>query len=342
MEPSTPTILQIGTRKDTGGGAGILHALTDLVEVKENLFLNMNLRDLLILRRYLKSHDINIIQSHGTRAATIVRLVLATMRTKPMHVYTVHGFHISHRTGIKRRMLLNIERFLNQWTDQIVSVSKADKTHIIRTTKVPPQQITVIPNGIDVERFAHAQATKRESLAMKESDVVLLHVSRLHHQKDLKTVINAMSHLPTNYHLLIVGNGELKETLEQQTKSLKLTQRIHFLDARKDVPNLMRMADTLILSSHWEGCPLVILEAMASKLPVIASNVDGNNELITDTETGRLFKHKDSEALSKTIIEVMENNTTQGQIENAFNIVSKHHTKELMKKHYLALWNKLV
>lgn len=335
-------ILQVGVRDDDGGGMRVLHDLENLTDHSSTHTYTLCVKDIVRLRRYIQTQKVDLIQSHGTRAATIVRLALATLRSRPAHVYTVHGFHLMHTRGVARRLILLCERILNRWTDRIITVSQEDKEHIVETGCFHEAKIYVIPNGIDVARFDEATPLTRNQFDCPEDATLLLHVSRLHPQKDLQCVIHALTRLPDSYHLLLVGDGVLRDALHAQAVALDVATRVHFLGRRSDIPHLLKTADVLLLSSHWEGCPLVVLEAMAAHTPVIASRVSGTRELIQEQETGRLFTEGNADELAHIIQEVICSDLGMHYANHAFTYVKNTHSLAQMRATYLRVWEEIL
>lgn len=128
---------------------------------------------------------------------------------------------------------------------------------------------------------------------------VVTMVAGLRKEKDHDTLIKAMSHLACNYRLQIVGVGERENELKALCHELELDDRVVFLGARMDIPQLLEDSDVIVLSSHWEGLSLSSIEGMASGRPFIASDVDGLHEMVSGA--GILFPHGDDVELAQQI-----------------------------------------
>ena len=156
-------------------------------------------------------------------------------------------------------------------------------------------------------------------------------VGRFSEQKDQITLIKAMKYLPKNYKLLLVGEGNLRNICEEEVIKLNLKQRVIFLGVRKDIENIFKTSHIAVLSSKWEGFGLVAVEAMATGLEVIGTNVDGLREVINNQEN--LFNVGDYKKLAEIILKKI--NSKSKNIQD----LSKYDIK-LMTKKYLVEYKK--
>ena len=137
--------------------------------------------------------------------------------------------------------------------------------------------------------------------------VVVGSVGRLTYQKGFDILIQAFAMLPgTDCFLLIVGEGEEMENLQQLSQDLGVDDRVILTDFRSDIPELLQIIDYYVQPSRWEGMPNTLLEAMASGRPIIASDVDGIRELIQNNEQGWLVPPENPVSLILAIIHVLE------------------------------------
>lgn len=148
---------------------------------------------------------------------------------------------------------------------------------------LPPvaSRVCVIENGIELARFQHAQPYDRDVLPGGKDGTLLIMVARFEPQKDHQTLIRAVANLD-GVQLLLVGDGSQRYRAEQLVEQLGLRNRVHFLGERQDIPELLKSVDVYVHSVWWEGFGLAVLEAMASGLPVVASDVAGLRNVIGD------------------------------------------------------------
>ncbi len=298
------------------------------------------------LRHIFKTEMPQIVHCHGTRAAIWTRVAVIGLRKKPKLVYTLHGFHIIRKPLPLKWTLVFLEKILNHWTDALVCVSQADKRLVLRYHASPLQKIRVILNGINLKKYQISQAviekTKKE-LGLKK-EFVLSSIGRLHPQKDVSTILRAIKILKEktkmrNFILLIIGDGPLKETLQNEAKNLGVKKMVRFLGFRKDIPVLLALSDVIILSTHWEGLPLVPIETGASKKPIIASDVEGVRETIINSKTGFLFQPKSAKDLARKILKLYSSEELRKKMgQNSFQFVSRNFNKKRMIQQYSTLY----
>ncbi len=186
----------------------------------------------------------------------------------------------------------------------IVAVSHEVRNYFIRNRHIPPQKISTIHYGVDLNRFQKSGKTIRKELGLSDQDVIISVVGHLSDVKGHTFLLKASPFLirkNSRVQLVFAGDGPEKASLEQEAKTLGIREHVHFLGVRSDVPDILRSSDIFVLPSIYEGLPNVILEAMASGLPVVASRVGGIPEAVADGETGFLFPAGDSTWLEQVL-----------------------------------------
>ncbi|MBX3436809.1 MAG: glycosyltransferase [Planctomycetaceae bacterium] len=172
-------------------------------------------------------------------------------------------------------------------------------------------QLTVVPNGVDIERFTAASPANLSVFGIPPEARTVLSIGRLHPQKGQRDLIAAFDRCvrsghTLDAHLLIVGDGPDRAALEDDVRSRGLGGRVHFAGWQPEVAPLLRAADLFVLSSLWEGMPNVLLEAMAAGRPCVATDVEGVGELVIDGETGLLVRPSAAEMLSDAITRLLQ------------------------------------
>ncbi len=194
--------------------------------------------------------------------------------------------------------------------DITTNVSRAAVSRYVRVGAVPEDRITYVPNGIDTDRFQFMQDARlrlREELHLT-GKFVWLAVGRFEEAKDYPSLLQALRQVVSGddeVQLLIAGQGTLLENIKDMAHSLELDENVKFLGIRRDIPELMSAADAYVMSSAWEGLPMVLLEASACELPVVATDVGGNSEIVIDGCNGYLVSSRDHNALSAAMLKMM-------------------------------------
>ncbi len=205
-------------------------------------------------------------------------------------------------TGIRNIYYGSFSRYLlykvtERFSDETVFVSNAAAKRFSELSIVPIEKAKVIHNGLDLNDFYKALSNEeklamRASLSLPEKGYLILAVGRLSRQKGYSGLFKALILLEKmidfDYKLIIAGTGPLGQELEREVKDLGLQHKVTFIGRCDNIPALMAASDLLVLNSLWEGLPGVVMEAMASELPVVATEVGGTSELIVDGETGYL------------------------------------------------------
>ena len=198
--------------------------------------------------------------------------------------------------------------WLDCWTSRLVTtnvcVSQAVADFSISHARLQPEKVVVIPNGVDVRRFADARPANLQSLGIPAGSRTFLTVGRLDFQKGLPDLVEAAALVVPRFsevHFLLVGEGPDRAAIERLISEKGLAGRMHLAGWRPDIPELLAAGFGLVLSSHWEGMPNVLLEAMAAGLPVVATQVEGTSELVIDGQTGVLVPAKTPPALADGI-----------------------------------------
>jgi glycosyltransferase involved in cell wall biosynthesis len=218
----------------------------------------------------------------------------------------VCGLRVAERDGPWR---MRLDRWTQRLVTHNVAVSQGVADFSVGEVGLDPRKVSVIPNGIDGERFRRAAPLDLTRFGIPAGARVITFIGRLHPQKDPELLLNAALPLLRQHpevHLLFAGEGPLREQLEERRCHESPADRVHFIGQCREVPELLRASMVCVLPSRWEGMPNVVLEAMASGCPVIASNVEGSRELIEPNVTGRLFPAGDAAALTGELAWVLE------------------------------------
>lgn len=251
------------------------------------------------LRRFLRAGRFDVVHAFSITAELWVRLVLPLVPGLRL-VSSVRGLGLNGPDWHWRA-----KRWIVQGSSAVISNTRAGAELVARRCRVPVQGIDIVPNGLELPPMP-AQAERlavRRDLGLADAALLLLFVGRLVPEKNLPLLLDALSRLPPAQRplLWLAGEGPERRRIEADVARLGLADGVRLLGERSDTRRLMQAADLLVLPSREEGLSNVLLEAMGSGLPVIATAVGGSPELIDDRVTGRLLPSDDAAALASTI-----------------------------------------
>lgn len=205
---------------------------------------------------------------------------------------------------------------LARWTDALVSrhvcVSQAVADYSQHAGRLPVEKLLVIPNGIDLSRYAEVVPADLQQLGFRPARRAITFVGRLDPQKGLGWLLHlaskAFERLP-DHDLLIVGHGPARDLLERMVRELGIAERVHFAGWQAEIPAILAASDVLVLPSRWEGMPNAILEAMAAGKPVVACAVEGVAELLgaEGDANAQVVPSGDAAAFLEKLVRFVEN-----------------------------------
>lgn len=250
------------------------------------------------LRRLISDFRPDVVHSHMLHANILARLVRLVTPIKRL-ISTAHN---SNEGGALRMLAY---RLTDSLADLSTNVSDEAVEAFIKAKASRPGRMMAVHNGIALGSFAFntsARERLRKNLAVNANCWVILAVGRFHEQKDYPNLFHALAQVAANgftYQMCIAGDGPLRGSMEALAVQLGIADRVQFLGVRHDVADLMSASDIFVLSSAWEGFPIVVMEAMANGRVLVATDCGGIREAIGDT--GFLVKPKDSKALADAL-----------------------------------------
>jgi glycosyltransferase involved in cell wall biosynthesis len=241
----------------------------------------------------------DLVHCHSSKAGVVARL--AAWRCRVPVIFTAHGWGFDPRSPrLQRNIALGVEKALAPISTKIICVSESDRQLAISLKVTSPELAVTIHNGIATEVIATAVPSRQPPK--------LIMVARFNRaQKDQYTLMQAIAKLSEPIKLIFVGTGPDWEASKTMAQDLGITDRVSFLGDRLDVPDLLADSQIFVLSTHYEGAPISILEAMRCGLPIIATNVNGIPEQVADGVTGLLVPHQDVDALTAAISKLVNN-----------------------------------
>lgn len=258
-----------------------------------------NIRAYFILKRTIDENSYDLIHCHTPMGGVIARLAAINARKRGTKVlYTAHGFHFYKGAPLINWLLYYpVERFLAKYTDGLITINSEDYERAKKFKLAENGRVYYIPGvGIDVERIKKIEvdkSKKRRELGIPEDAFVLVSVGELNRNKNHIQVIKALEEINAKekkIFYLIVGEGKLKSYLERKKQQLGLEKNVLLVGKRNDVIEILKASDLFVFPSLREGLPRALMEAMACGLPVIATKIRGNVDLIEDGKNGILVK----------------------------------------------------
>lgn len=304
-----------------------------------NISLIEDMKSLISLYKLLKKEKYDIVHTHSSKTGILGRIA-ARLAGVPCVVHTVHGFAFESTKRKSVKLVYKwLEIFAAKCTTRLICLHNEDKEICIKELYVDPMKISVIPNGVDLEKFAPAinkGDLKEKILGLKRNNFVFTMVGRLWPQKNPLYFAEAAKYIIENNLIpdsvfVIVGDGELMNDLKYNYQTdMNLKKRLLLLGWRNDIPNILKASDVFVLPSLWEGMPLAILEAQSTGLPCIVSNINGNNCLVKNEFDGFLIELNDIDSFINALVRVTDDKVLnimskncRNKIVNEFNIVKR-------------------
>jgi glycosyltransferase involved in cell wall biosynthesis len=255
-----------------------------------------DLARILRLARMLRDWRPDVLHSHMVHANLLARALRLLTRV-PALISTIHSINDGGR------LRMTAYRLTNPLVDRFTIISRLAAERYVGIGAVPASRLEVIPNAVDTDHFRprpEARGPMRAELGLGD-EFAWVAVGRFEEAKDYPTMLAAfVAHaaVGSRSRLLLVGKGSLQSNVEATVRAHGLGERVSFLGVRRDVPQLLSAADAYLLSSAWEGMPVVLLEAAAVGLPIVATRVGGVPEVVEDGVTGFLVPPGDPASLA--------------------------------------------
>lgn len=343
-------ILYITARADFGGGPEHLYKLSKSLPERFDIFYacpkdfpyyekfadiagtdhiiqiphrEFSLPHLISTSDFIKKNRIDFIHSHGKGAGIYSRLLTVITGRKTIH--TFHGLHIGSYNKIQKALYLFLERILTVLTSKIIAVSHGEKDEILESRICTSKKIVVVENGVEIpESKIHPEIVKNDLLR-------IVSFTRFDYQKNSEMLIDIAESLKSklkdrNFIIEVFGDGDRKAAIEKKAEESKVSENIKFYGAITNPREYLLKAHCYLSTSRWEGLPLALLEAMAAGLPVIASEVVGNRDIVKDSINGFLYDLNNPGEAADDITRLIKDN-------EFFALLSKN-ARELIIKNY--------
>lgn len=255
--------------------------------------------------------DIELIHVHTPAAAFITRQAAASSRFKGAMLYTAHGFHFFRGSGIKSWLTYyTAEKYAAKLTDGLITINSEDYEAAKKFTLSPGGQVYYVPGvGIDLAKYCPGDNEERQEVRAEldadPDDIVFVYVAELNHNKNQSQFLTAFREafcgdiIPAK--AWIIGEGPLRADMESLACKLGIDRKVSFLGRRNDVPELLRGADVAVLLSHREGLPRCLMEACATALPIVATDIRGNRDIVVNSLNGILVESNDVKSTASAL-----------------------------------------
>jgi glycosyltransferase involved in cell wall biosynthesis len=278
------------------------------------------------LTRLLRRERPDVFHAHlSWQLACKFPLAAAVLARVPAVVATVQLYVDAPLDTSSRLQLRGIGRGVGRY----IAVSEQIARALQRGLRLADGRVDVIHNAVDVTRFSAApDHALRRTLTGNDRTPLVLTAARLHEQKGIDVLIEAVPGVP-DARFAIAGDGPERRRLEKLAADLGVEERVKFLGSRSDVPALLRASDLFVLPSRYEGFPLVLLEAMAAEVAVVATRIAGVDELVVDGQNGALVEPGDSTALGLAIARLLADAERRKELASrGHELVLQRHTAE--------------
>ncbi|MEK5331480.1 glycosyltransferase family 4 protein [Lysinibacillus sp. FSL W8-0992] len=267
------------------------------------IHLTKDIQALWQLRAAFKKIQPDVIATHSSKAGAIGRIIGGLLRIPT--IFTAHSWSFTEGVPQKKQLMYRqLEKTVQPLTTKIITVSDYDRKLALTKGIAPAHKMQTVHNGIE------QLETKIAPNRVENEHPQIVMVARFEVPKRQDLLLEALMELSDiPWHLQFIGDGSLRPQLERYVKDKGFSERVTFLGNQLDVTKLLAQSHIFALLSDWEGLPISIIEAMRAGLPIIATNVGGVNELVTDQENGFLIARDDPSLLKERLKQLLTDET---------------------------------
>ncbi len=296
------------------------------------------------IRRILQGEKPHIAHTHTPKAGILGRWA-SWLAGVPRIVHTFHGFGFgdSH-PPLKKQLYVLTERVTGMITTQFVTVSEKNRLKGLGYGFYSSQNCVLIRSGVDFSFFKMGtpdKSRKKLELELQPSDRIVGVVAGFKPPKGLHDFLEVARRVldeSPQTKFLMVGDGELREALQLHMRQLRLDSAVRMLGWRRDIPELMQVFDVFLLTSHWEGLPRVLLEAMSLGIPIVASDVDGISEVVEGGENGYLSPPGNTQEMAKRVLQLLGDERLRTSMGQKSQLMIEPFSAQRMVKDYTHLY----
>lgn len=291
-----------------------------------------SIKNLINLIPFLQKYD--IVHTHNTACQLFA--ALGSLLCSVVLCTTEHNTSNRRRGS---RWYAPFDRWMYSRYKRVICISDKTEENLLNYLPGFPSTTKTIYNGIPVATYSNAIQNSQFLKEYTNCRKIMM-VAGFRYQKDQPTVIRSMALLPEDIHLFLIGDGPEKSKCEKLAKDLNLSERIHFMGIRNDVPSLLKCADVCVISSHWEGFGLAAVEGMAAGKPVVASDIPGVAEVVKGA--GILFEKGNCRNLADTIKQLLDNNDLYRTTAKNCLLRAEYYNIDTMVDGYISVYNDLL
>ncbi|MBA7510030.1 N-acetyl-alpha-D-glucosaminyl L-malate synthase [subsurface metagenome] len=289
------------------------------------------------LKKIIRKNSIDIAHLHSSHAHALGLLAAKSSGNCKVVLSRRVDFPI-------KKNILSRAKYSN--VDRIIAISERVK-RVLVTDGLPEEKIDVVYSGVDIQRFQNVKANRLISeLTPNRDKLIIGNIAALTWDKDHKSLIEAARIVVDEFSeviFLIAGEGPLRREIEILIKKFNLKEKVKLLGFRQDIPEILSVLDLFVLSSSWEGLGTSLLDAFASRVPVVATNVGGIPEIVRDGVNGILVPPGNPDALAGAVISLLKNRDLARQMaEEGFRLVKEKFSIERMVEETRKIYDRLV
>ena len=292
-----------------------------------DLHSSFDMRAIIPVIRYLKHNNVDVVITHGNYR--LMARIGAIFSRVPAIIHVEHTI-----SDNKKYYHILINKILSLFTDRIICVSQNARDSLLKVEGTKKEKVVVIHNGLNPERLNNIN-NKKSNNAKKRVGMV----GNFHEVKGHTYFIDAIAKITQSYknvEFIFVGDGSLREIVEQRVRKYKLDRYCQFLGKRSDVGSLLQSFDVFVLSSLWEGLPVSLLEAQSLGIASVVTGVGGIPEVIKDGYNGILVPPKNPDYMASAILRILKDKNLRSAIgSNAIKVFNNKFTVENMTNKYL-------
>lgn len=270
-----------------------------------------DIRALFEIISYIKKIKPLIVHTHSSKAGILGRFA-AYFSKVPIIIHSIHGYGFTrYQNIIKYKLLKLIEKIISRYTTHFICVSEANKIQGIKYKLFNEDKVSIIRSGIEMHLFKEADGEKiRKEFSLGRNSPLIVMIACFKPQKaplDFVYAAEIVHKRKPEAHFMLVGDGILRKEIQNVIRGRNLAECFYLAGWRRDVPSILAASNVVVLTSLWEGLPRTIIEAIASKKPIVATKVDGTADIIKDGINGFLAKPHDINTIANKIIKLLDN-----------------------------------